>query len=279
LDNASTVSPVDVVWDGMQRFEVTVEAGTDIRHDGGQYSVSVNASAPSVTLTNTANASMNSTYEQGDSFDYEGNEATVTSISSNAVTLVWGDDYRVDIPNVTNMENVSTPPNVTMVQERNVTALAVQDPALYNETVTIDGVDYVTYRDNDTNVRVVEYFGPLDTATFEVGDTLTYQGNETTIDSITVDAVTLTWPGQETNTIDLAEGGEFTVQGTQYFTHFPDADSAQILPSDQYWEEYQQDNAQISAYNERKAGLWGITELSLLAAIILLGTAFLPVRG
>jgi hypothetical protein len=177
------------------------------------------------------------------------------------------------------MSNVSTPPNVTFVEERNVTALAVQDPALYNQTVTIDGVEQVTFREDNRSVPVVEYFGPVDATTFEVGDALTYQGNETTISSISVDAVTVTWTGTETNTIDLSEAGEFTTGGTSYFTHFPDNETVQVLPYDQYWTEYNATQQRIDSFNQRKAGLWGVTELSIIAAIILLGTAYLPVRG
>jgi len=282
LDNASSVPPTDVVWDGQQaRMEATVDGGATIVAEGTEYSVSINASGPSVTLTNVANATDNATYAPGDTLPYQGNEATITSITADAVALVWGNSYRVDIPNVTTMPNVSSPSNFTLVEERDNTALAAQDPALYNQTVRIDGVEQVTYRENDTNVPVTEYFGPLETRTFELGGTLQYQGNATTISEITADGVTLTWSGPVTSEIDLSEGGNFTVQGTQFFAHFPhDSTSAvQILETDRSYDEYAQQNARIDSYEQRKLGLWGVSEISLIAIIILLGTAFLPVRG
>lgn len=280
LQNGSTVPPTDVVWEDQQaRHEATIEGGATVAHEGGQYEVSINASAPSVTLTNVENASRNSTFAPGDTLDYRGEAATVTAISSGSVTLVWGNPYLVDIPNTTTMPNVTTPPNVTFVEQRNVTALATADPALYNETVVIDGTRYVTYRENDTNVPVVEYFGPVETRTYEAGDTLAYQGNETTVDSLTAGAVTLTWAGPETSSIELTEGGNFTVQGTQYFAHFPDNSSVQIFTTDAKYEAYNTTQERIDDYEERKLGLWGIAELSLVAIIVLLGTALLPVRG
>ncbi|MFB6201787.1 MAG: hypothetical protein ABEI98_07235 [Halorhabdus sp.] len=281
LDNASTVPAADVVWEGQQaRRTATIQAGDTIAFDGGQYEVSINASAPSVTLTNVDNASINSTFAPGDTLTYRGNDATVASISSNAVTLVWGGPYMVVIPNATAMENVSQPPNFTLVEQRNLTALATEDPALYNETVVIDGVRHVTYRANNTNVPVTEYFGTVERETFQRGDTLRYQGNETTVESITTKAVTLAWTGPTTDTIRLTSGSTFTQAGTEYLALAESDSKIQVFTTNsEYYQEYTADKERIDSYNTRMLGLWGIVDISIVAVIILLGTALMPVRG
>lgn len=271
LENGSEIPPTDVVWEDQEaRTEQTFENGSTIQFNGSEYSVAI--ANESATLHNTT-GSDNVTVEPDDTLQYQGFEATVTSVDENSLTLVWGNAYLVTIDNSTD------PPQATLVEQRNATALATQDPALYDQTVTIDGVEHVTFRENDTSVPVDQYFGDVETHTLEPGDSLQYQGVDTTVDSINEQAVTLAWTGPTENTIDLSEGGNFTVQGEQYFAHFPDNSSVQLLSVEGNYEAYHQQEEQIQAYHERMNGFWGILLLSFSAAVILLATAYLPVRG
>jgi hypothetical protein len=207
------------------------------------------------------------------------NQSAVVGTQLDNGSTLSPEDTAFEDPFLVATPNASSPSSFALVQQRNITALAAEDPALYDQTVTVDGVEHVTYRENDTNVPVETYFGPVETRTYEVGDTLRYQGNETTVDAVTADAVTLTRPGEETTEVELTEGGNFTVSGTTYFAHFSNASSVQILSVEEYYGSYDSQNERIETYHERKLGLWGIVDLSIAAAIILLGTAFLPVRG
>ncbi|MFC7140651.1 hypothetical protein ACFQMA_12560 [Halosimplex aquaticum] len=276
IDNGSEVPVTDVRWeDQSARQEQTFEAGSTVQYNGSEYQVSINESAGAFTLTQTGDASVNETYAVGDTVNYQGNEATVTSVTSNAATIVWGGPYQL----IVQTENATDPTQAVFVEQRDIGAMVQEDPALYNQTITQNGVEKVTYRANDTNVPVDEYFPPVERHTIAEGETLVYQGNETTVDAVTNESVELTRPGEQTNTISFSEGENFTVGGEQYFAHFQDNSSVLLEQTDERYDEYRAEENEIESYNDRIIGLWGIAELSLLAAILLLATAYLPVRG
>ncbi|WP_415379805.1 hypothetical protein [Halosimplex sp. TS25] len=276
IDNGSEVPVTDVRWeDQSARMEQTFEAGSTVEYNDSEYQVSVNASAGTFTLTQADDASINESYAAGDTVNYRGNEATVTSVDSDAATIVWGGPYQL----LVQTENVSDPTDAVFVEQRDIGAMVDADPALYNETITQDGIEKVTYRANDTNVPVDEYFPPVERHTISEGETLVYQGNETDIDAVSNESVELTRPGEVTNSISFSEGANFTVGDEQYFAHFQDNSSVLLEQTDERYHEYRAEENEIDSYNDRVVGLWGIAELSLLAAILLLATAYLPVRG
>jgi len=280
LDNGSEVAVTAVSWDGqMDRYEATFEDGETIPFNDSQYTVGVNGSAPSLTLTDAENANLSETFAVGDSLTYQQNETTVTEIGSSTATVVWGGPYVVDVNN----ESVSNPTNATLVEVRDYGTLAEEDPSLYNQTTRIDGTLYVTLREEDQNVPVEEYFGPKERHLISENGTLDYNGNETTVASVTNESVELTWAGTATNTIEFEEGENFTagVPGseTQYFPFFPDNSSVKIFETDQRFGEYSAQTDEKDDYDSRMLGLWGIVDLSILAVIILLMSAYLPVRG
>lgn len=276
LDNGSEVPVTDVRWeDQSARQEQTFEAGSTVEYNGSEYEVSVNESANSFTLTRADDASINETYAEGDTVNYQGRETTVASVDSNGATIVWGGPYQL----VVRTENATDPTEADFVEQRDIQAMIEADPALYNETITQDGVEKVTYRANDTNVPVDEYFPPVERHTIAEGETLVYQGNESNVDAVTNESVELTRPGEVTNTISFSEGGNFTVGDEQYFAHFQDNSSVLLEETDERYSDYRAEENEIESYNDRVVGLWGIAELSLLAAILLLATAYLPVRG
>lgn len=274
LDHNSTIPSTDVSWEGQQaRQEATFEDGDTVEIDGSEYAVSINDSAGTLTLTNVEDEADNETYEQGGEVPYRGYDATVTEVASGSATLVWGDEYLVEV------ENATQPEEFTFVQQRDVEQRAQADPALYDEPVVQDDELKVTFRANDSNVPAEEYFGPIETYTVAEGETLVYQGNETTVDAVDNETIRLVWDGERTESVELEEGGNFTANGQDYFAHFPDNSSVQLLSNDEYYDSYAAQNERIESYNERQAGLWGVFDLSVIAAIILLATAYLPVKG
>jgi len=276
IDNGSEVPPTDVVWDGQTaRREATFEDGSTATDGTTTYEVAVNDSAGTLTLTNADDAADNETLEAEDTFQFRGFEATVTDISDGAATVVWGNPYLV----VVETENDSEPTEATFVEQRNLTQLATSDPALYDEVITQDGVLKVTYRANDTNVAVTDYFDPAERHTVAEGETLQYEGAEQTVDAVDSEGITLTRTGEQTTTVDLAEGENVTIGDRQYFAHFPDNSSVQLFESDERYEEYHAQHEAIDAYTERKNGLWGVTQLSVVVAVLLIATALLPVKG
>jgi hypothetical protein len=276
LDNGSTVPPTAVTWEGQTaRQEATFDAGSTVAYNGSQYEVSTNGSAETMTLTNPVNPADNTTVEAGSTFTYQGFDATVTAVSGDSATVVWGYPYLL----LTETENVTNPTEATLVEQRDLEQAATIDPAIYDEINTVNGTQVVTYRANETNVPVMEYFDPVERYTFAEGDTLAYQGNETTVDAVNSESVVLTRPGTTVETIGLSEGENTTIQGTQYFAHYPDESSVRILPTGERYSDYKASVDRVEDYDERVIGFWGIVDLSIVAVIVLVATALLPVRG
>jgi len=200
------------------------------------------------------------------------------TLDNGSTTTYQGDEFRVDIANETNVSSFR------LVEVQNVSALLAADPAVEDELVTQGGVDYVLYADNQTRgPPVSEYLPAPETVEFAVGDTIEYQadsGNVTAgVQSVTTSAATLAWTTTATNTIELTEGSNVTLNGATHVVHFPDNESVQVLPVDQYYNTYQSEVAAIDAFEERRNGVWGVVILSVIGAIILLAAAYLPVKG
>ncbi|MFW5956543.1 MAG: hypothetical protein ACOCQY_03980 [Halorhabdus sp.] len=275
VENNSTVSPLDLSWEGQQaRWSVTLDGDSTFTSENETYRVALNTTAdpPSATLTNVDNASVNETVTVGDTLSYEANETTITTIDDDGLTLVWAEDYRAVVPNET------APDSVTFTQEFDVQDRLDRDRAIHNETVTVDGIRSVVERDGNGTIPLEQYLPEADAATFSEGDQLTYRDNTTTIGNITDEGVPLEWSGERTETIDLSEGDNVTLNGQSYFAHFPSNSAVQIMPQDDYGT-YRQQLSAIDYYDERIIGLWGVTLLSVITAILLLGLSYLPVKG
>lgn len=122
----------------------------------------------------------------------------------------------------------------------------------------------------------------LDGPSYAQGDQLSAGGVTYTVDSVGESSVTLTFQNEtsgEEETREIQQGSNVTLGGTQHFAHIPAGGGAQILPTDQYYDEYRHELAVEDKYHERRAGVWAIVFMSFLAAIVLLTTAYLPTRG
>lgn len=273
LENNQTVSAVNVAWEGQAgRYTAELADGATVQFNGSEYSVATNASAESLTLEQ-AGGNGSQSFGVGDTVAYQGNQTVLTQVSQDSATLTWGDDYRVVIPNES---NVST---VEMRQAINTTQRLRGDSAVYDETVTINGTEHVTYRENNTNVPLDQYLPEPTSSTIEEGDTVQYQGNETVLANVTPQAATLEWGGTQTETVELGEGSNVTLAGgSQYFAHFPNHEEVVVAPQSEYGQ-YAQWNDEVDYFHERINGLWGVVIIALVGAVLLLSIAFMPVRG
>jgi hypothetical protein len=279
LDNGTTVSPVEIIWDDQSnRNTVTLSNGSTVQFDGDEYVVDLDVTNESLILVDATNASMTSSVAVGDTVSLVADnqsvtEGTLTAVSADAATLVWGDPYEVVI------ENATDPTEVTFVQSFDVDSRLQNDPAVYNQTVTIEGTEYVTYREDNRNVELATYLPAPERKTFQENETVVYQDRERQFGNITADAAPLLYTGTETNEITLTEGGNVSLAGQQYFAHFPGEGAVQLLPTSDAYSDYRTDLDAIDRYHERMAGLWAVLILSALAAVLLLSTAYMPVRG
>jgi hypothetical protein len=201
--------------------------------------------------------------------------------NSSSYTATIEDGSTTTLDNTT--YNVSTSSGtMTLTEQLNVTALLRADDAVENTTATQDGTEYVVYRANDSLEPLSEWLPEPETVTYSTGDSFTYAADsgpqETTITNITNSSATLSWVAPRDNTVELAEGGNLTLSGQQYFAHFPDHSSVVVASSDQYGQYQETRNAQ-DYFHERKNGLWGVSILSGIASVLMLGMAYLPQRG
>ena len=165
-------------------------------------------------------------------------------------------------------------PNVSEPSE--ATLRAMPEDLTYEER---DGVTYVEITEDDGSIRSIpiDQYDALQRATVTEG-TVSYLGNETRV-SVTDEGVTLSWTAPRTETVDLAHEQNATLNGQRMFTFFPhaepdDSNPEVLLTSDA--SDYRDRVAQSERYHERTNGLWGITLVSVVAAVLLVGLAFLP---
>lgn len=268
LSNNTTVSGLSVEWSDMEgRSSATLSEGNTIQYQGNATTVEVGAN--NVTLRAGPNTS--TTVSVGGTLAYQGHQATLTGTSGSTATLEWADDYRVLIP------NTSDPGEFTFRQEYNVSAMLHEDPAVENETVTrADGNRYVVYTANGSTAPLDEYLPAAERQTFAEGDSLTYEGNRTTVANVTNTTVTLSWSADRNRSVALAQDSNVTL-GDRTFTAYYTSDDSVLLASD--YQAYRNDLERINYYNERINGLWGVVDLGLAAALVVLAAAYLPVRG
>jgi hypothetical protein len=141
----------------------------------------------------------------------------------------------------------------------------------------VNGTEYVVRESGDdrTLTPASEYFPTPDSTTYAGGDGLQFQGNATTVADVTSDGATLSWTAPRTNTVDVGNAANVTVNGQQYFAYFPD-NSTLVLESDH--KVYQEQVNEIDSYQGHVNGLWGVSIVSFSTALVLLGMAYLPSR-
>ena len=171
---------------------------------------------------------------------------------------------------------------MTLTEQQNVSALLQSDPAVDDSLATQGGTDYVVYSENDNQVLLSEWLPEPETQTYAVGDSYTYAASsgpqQTTITSITESTATVEWVAPKDRSVELSEGGNVTLADGEYFAHFPDHSSVLVASVDQY-PAYQETLSRQDYFHERKNGFWGITILSGIASVLMLGMAYLPNRG
>ena len=170
---------------------------------------------------------------------------------------------------------VVSPTTFMLVEDLNVSGILASDPEVEDETVMIEGEEQVVYAEDDTYQPLSEYLRDPGTVQFEQGEHFDYLGNETNVSSVTADAATLTWTAPRDKSVSASEGANVTLGDTTYLAHFPSG-SEVILSTN--FEEYQHEVEQGQYFTERVNGLWGVSILSGLTAILLLGLAYLPSR-
>jgi len=288
----------------MQRRAAAIYVAFFIVLGAASYSVIATATAPTIGFENPDHR-----LSEGDQFSVDDQQYTVSAVSAeveegggghgggggatvtrsgeltwtddsarytetwehNATVTYQGDDYRVVV------EDADDPASFRLVEEINRTAILQEDQSVEDETVTVGGTEYVV-RETDgdrTLIPASEYFPTPASTQYAEGETLQYQGNTTTVDDVTGDGATLAWTSTKTNTVEVGNEANVTLNGQQYFAYFPD-NSTIVLESD--YGAYQEQTEEIHTYHKHVNGLWGISIVSFATAILLLGMAYMPSR-
>lgn len=200
--------------------------------------------------------------------------ASNVSYDSDVPDTSWNDSgmtYRVTIP------NESAPSTATFTELYNTS----------NETTyTEDGDLYVLVdQDGDGTREAVpaeEYYGPRETFNVSTGEELTYSNNTTTVTSIAVEELVVTWRYPSNVTTRFSTGSNVTLPTGTYLAYFqnpnPDSAGPDVVVFTQDVTGYQTSLDRQAYWSERMRGLWGVVALGLLTAIGLLAMAYLPSR-
>jgi len=286
----------------MQRRAAAIYVAFFIVLGAASYSVIATATAPTVGFENPDHR-----LSQGDQFSVENQQYTVSTISAemtggggghsgpatversgqlswtnesarytetwdhNSTVTYQGEDYRVLVG------EGDDPSSFRLVETVNRSAILQDDTAVNNEVVTVNGTEYVVSESDGSRTLTPanEYFPTPSATQYREGQTLQYGGNATTVTDVTTDGATLAWTAPRTNTVDVGNEANVTVNGQQYFAYFPD-NSTLVLESD--YGVYQEQTEQIDTYHSHVNGLWGVSIVSFATAIMLLGMAYMPSR-
>ncbi|WP_336021486.1 hypothetical protein [Halobellus salinisoli] len=267
----------------MQRRAAAIYVALFIVIGAASYSLIATAQTPTVEFDNPE-------YElaQGDQFQVGDRAYTVSSVSettgelqyteeSSEYTATWENDSTQTVDDEewrVLVDEGEEPSGFTLEEEINETAILQEDPDASEETVEQNGTRYVVINESEL-VPADEYFPEPETRSYAEGDSFQYEGNETTVDSVTADAVQLTWTAPRTNTITAEQEVNVTLGDETYLAYFPDGSTMQLT---QDFESYDRQTAEIDRVQTQTNGLWGVSILSFLTSVFMIGFAYLPSR-
>lgn len=265
----------------MQRRAVAVSVAFFLVIAAGAYALIGAAQQPTVSIDD-ANVDHRLT-STGQTFTVDGVEYNVTKLGDGSATAAWTNtsatfsatlennstvayrdgNYTVLIP------NESDPGEFTLREQQSVD----------RPTTTQNGTTYVIVEGEGGNRTLVprsEYLPDPREYTFREGDQFDYQNNTTSVARIRPSGVTLQWSGERTNTVKFEEGANVTLGNDRTFVaHFPRSGTVELTSN---YEDYRSDVERIAYFHERVNGLWAVTIISGLAAVLLIGMAYMPSR-
>ena len=191
--------------------------------------------------------------------------------ANNSTVSLQSSNYTVLIP------NTSDPSTLTLRNEVNKTQILQNDSQADDQTITRNGSEYVVIEDaNGTRlVPADQYFPEPATRTLNEGQTFDYNGNQTTVANVTAQRAMLQWTAPRNNTIEVTDQGNVTLGDTTYLAHFR---SNETFVLTQNFGSYNEQTAEINRYHEYLNGLWGVSIVAGVAAVLIAGIAYLPSR-
>ncbi|RJX44726.1 hypothetical protein DM826_01045 [Halonotius aquaticus] len=276
----------------MQRRAVAVYVALFVLIGVASYTLMVTAEQPQVAVENP-----NFQLSSGDGFTVDGQSYTAATVEEvteegghgststhREATLEWTvanventDDWAVgDTITVDEREwNVvsTSASSVTVEEAIDRTAILEADPAADNTTYSGDNGEFVLV--DDERVPVSEYFDPA-TVTFTEGETIPYDGQQATIDTVTNESITVSWTADESNSQTLKTGDTITLaDNTTYTAYFTGPNTVELTDNA---EGYQAAVSEQETFSQRVTGLRWVTFTAGFIAMLLIAFAFLPSR-
>ena len=195
-------------------------------------------------------------------------------------TATWANNSTVSFDNTTYrvlIPNTSDPSSFVLQNQINRSQVLANDPQADDQTINRSSGEFVVIEDQNGSrlVPADEYFAEPTNRTVNEGATINYNGNRTTVANVTNASATLQWTAPRNNTVDVSDNGNVTLGGTTYLAHFR---NNQTLVLTQDFQNYNQQTARIDRYHQYVNGLWGVSIMGGVAAILLAGMAYLPSR-
>ncbi|WP_458187781.1 hypothetical protein [Haladaptatus sp. NG-WS-4] len=270
----------------MQRRAAGIYIAVFLVIAAGAYSLIGVAQEPTVSIENPDKTLS----EQGQKLSVDGRQYNVTSLGEGSAKVAWTNQsatYTAALENNSTVEQGNTTfrlliPNTSSPSK--ATLREVQNLSNNTQTVQQDGQTYVVVNGSDGNkslVPVDEYkrqqFGEPETRTLRTGNNFQYENNSTTVSNISKESVTLEWTAPKTTETSISDGGQVDL-GPNNQTYVAHSEGGKMLLS-QDVKAYTDQKQEIAHFQERIAGLWGVSILSFLAAALLAMMAYLPFKG
>lgn len=265
----------------MQRRAAAVSVAFFLVISAGAYAVIGAAQQPAISLENPEHV-----VQGGDEVEVGGTTYTFTEVTDGSATATWTNQsarYTATLENGSVVQYQGANYTVHPASGEDPTRFRlVENQTVDRPTTTQNGTEYVIVEGENGNRTLVprdEYLPEPQEHVFAEGDSFDYQNNTTTVADVTRAGVTLEWFAPRTNEVTFSEGANTTLSGTKYIAHFePTGNGGYELQFTDRYQEYEDDVAAQEYFQERINGLWGVSILAALAAILLLMLSFLPPR-
>lgn len=195
------------------------------------------------------------------------------TLENNSTAKVDNTTYLVLVSNQTGGSN-----QFTLREEINQTQVLQNDSQADNQTVMRNGESYVIVEDESGNASLVpadQYFGEPETRQYSQGDSLVYDGNQSTVKTVDNSSVTLAWTKAQNETVELNDEGNVTLHNETYLAYFPSNDTVYLT---QNFQHYNEQSHEIEEFHTERNGLWGVFALCIVSAVLLAAIAYLPSR-
>lgn len=248
----------------------------------GSYGMIAAASPPSITVANPDYRLANDSQFSAAGVSYH------VTVSDGSATLGWTDsdaEYTTDWAEDDTVAFQGTNYTVSIPDsdDSQVVELTEVRPLPDGvETTEVNGTEYAVLEgENDSRelVPVGQYlnetYGPAEERSLQEGETYDFRGNRSTLQAVENESATFTWTAPREMSESLSEGDTFEIGDEPHVAHFPNPD---VLLLDSDLEAYEAEIATVDTYEERINGLWGVSILSGLTVLTLLGLSYLPSR-